>query len=160
MESIRSLCVYYYIGLVIGYFTKPDVIRWADSVIENGEFPYELIDVSLSANRSLQETASILKRAYNENRTVESLFKLVGKLVIGLEATRISDEDFFAYIGRLYWQREAFLMDEELLSILDRLDDGYYLATDGIGDVETLRSEALEQLQCYKDYADFFEQTG
>jgi len=47
------MCAYYYVGLVIGYFKKTDIIQWVDSVIEKGDYPHELIDVSLSENKSI-----------------------------------------------------------------------------------------------------------
>lgn len=63
MKTIRQVCGYHYIGLVIGYLSKQDIIKWVDTVIEDMEdFPYELIDVSLSNNKSLKETIFMLKK--------------------------------------------------------------------------------------------------
>lgn len=51
-------------------------------------------------------------------------------------------------------------MEEDLSYKLHRLDDGYYLAAQGIcGDVKILRQEALEELRDYKEYVGVFDKT-
>ncbi|WP_155973476.1 hypothetical protein [Paenibacillus sp. Leaf72] len=154
MKTIKQLCGYHYIGLVIGYFSKQDIIKWVDTVIEDMEdFPYELIEVSLSNNKSLKETISMLKKASCENTLFEPLYKIIGELVTELEEARMTNENFFRYINNILDQGIALLVDDKLSKILDRLDDGYYLATQGIyGDIETIREEALEELKHFKNY--------
>ncbi|SFF09036.1 hypothetical protein SAMN04487969_113151 [Paenibacillus algorifonticola] len=117
------------------------------------DFPYELIDVSLSNNKSLKETISMLKKACCEKTINEPLYKIIGELVTKLEEKRITNEKFFEYISSIHFQVSALLIDDKLSNILDRLDDGYYLATQGIyGDIETIRKEALEELIHFKNY--------
>lgn len=160
MKSIRALSAYYYVGLIIGYFSKEDVIIWADRMIEGNEsFPYELIDVSLSNNKSLEDVASKLKKAYGEETIREPLYQLIGELVSEIETGNISDDEFFSYILSLYRQGSAFSLDEDLSHVLDRLSDGYYLATQGIyGDVNSIRIEAINQLNNFKNYVGRFNE--
>lgn len=159
MKKIKLLCAYYYIGIVIGYFNKQEIIQWADSVIENEEFPHELIDVSLSANKTIEDIASLLKRVYGESRIVEPLYKIIGELVLKYEDGQITDDRFFSYLQSLLLQGNAFEMEEDLSYLLDRLDGGYYLVAKGIyGDVMTLRQEALEELRDYKKYVGVFDE--
>lgn len=159
MKTINLLCSYYYVGLVIGYVNKQEIIKWADSVIERGDFPLELIDVSLSGKKSIEDVASMLKKACNEYVIVEPLYKLIGDIVLEYEEGQISDEHFFNYLRSLHVQGNAFGIDEDLSHKLGRLDDAYYLATEGIyGFIEDVQREALKDLKCYKEYIGYFDE--
>lgn len=112
MNTLKLLSAYYYAGLIIGYFSIEDVVRWVDRVIEENDndiFPYEFIELSLSGKKSLEDIASILKKVYGEELIVEPLYKLLGELVSGFEVGVISDEDFFTYVLKNSpWQSVLF----------------------------------------------------
>jgi adenine-specific DNA methylase len=141
--------------LVIGVFTKQDVIKWADQVIESSsnQYPYELIDVSLSSAKSKEEVASILKGIYGEDRLNEPLYRILGFLYRNLLNKTLNEEDLFTYFYRLQLQSLVFLIEENIISELDRLSDDYYLATQGIyGYKDEVVQEALEFLKQYDIY--------
>ncbi len=159
MRSIRDLAGYYYLCLAIGLCNKEAIIEWADSIIANDTYPYELIEVSLSRERTLNEVLSILKEIYGKYDIDAPLSKLLGLLVIKLETGKITEDKFFGYISSLLLQGSAFTISEEVLHMLDRLDDSYYLAFQGIyGSVEQIRNEAINDLWKYKDCVSLFEE--
>jgi len=101
----------------------------------------------------------MLRKAYGEEIIVEPLYKILGNIVIELEEKKITDERFFAYLRSLFIQGTAFIIDENLLYKLDRLDDAYYLAKEKIySDVLSVCEEAIKDLKYYKKFAHIFEE--
>lgn len=154
MKKIKVLLRYYYIGLVIGYFTKKDILTWADRIIaENEQFPYELIEISLSGNKPSVDIASKLKQIYGEEILQEPLYQLLGELINDFETERTTEEEFFTYLSSLHYQESEIVLDEDLSDSLNRLDDAYYLASEGIyGDVKIVCEEAVNELSKYKEH--------
>ncbi|CAM4060420.1 hypothetical protein [Saccharibacillus endophyticus] len=154
MKTIKALSRYYYIGLVIGYFTKKNVLDWTDRTIEgNKQFPYELIEISLSSHKPSVDIASKLKQIYGEEILQEPLYQLLGELVNDFEMGRIAEEELFTYLSGLHYQESEIVLDEDLSDSLNRLDDAYYLASEGIyGDVKTVCEEGIDELNKYKEY--------
>ncbi|MRN56446.1 hypothetical protein [Paenibacillus monticola] len=159
MKNIKEISAFYYLCLITGYYSKQDIIEWADRCIAEFQFPYELIELSLSKGRSLNYIASILKSIYAKDVLNEPLYKLLGLLVQNLEDDQITNDDFFTYLNRILSEGSVFTINEELHHAIDRLDDGYYLATEGIyGDLDTLKDKAIEDLKKYKEYISIFEE--
>ncbi len=80
MITIKEESCFYYLGLVIGLFSRNEIITWADKIITESKFkyPYEIIDISLSGNRSTEDVASLLKSAYGSEKLNEPLYRMLG----------------------------------------------------------------------------------
>ncbi|WP_040952047.1 hypothetical protein [Gorillibacterium massiliense] len=158
MKDLKTTAGIYYLAVAIGYVERSNVVKWADFCIEHLEVPYEFIELSLSGSKSIKDTLSILKTIY---RTIE--FDNPMRIMLSLIRSdflkqKITEDEFFTYIFRLY--EHGCMTDKAVteFSFLDHLSDGYYLATEGIyGNKEDVVQEALEDLEKYEKLITPFE---
>ncbi|NRF95967.1 hypothetical protein HQN89_34745 [Paenibacillus frigoriresistens] len=132
---------------------KNEVIQWVDNCIEKYDVPYEFIELSLSSSKKIADILLILKSLYGKHEFQLPMYIMLGKLRSEFIDKNISTENFFTYIYSLYTQ--GCTSDEEMsqFSFLDRLSDGYYLATEGIyGEVEDIVQDALDELMNFEEY--------
>lgn len=155
MKNLRVLAGFYYLALATGYKNKNEIIQWADNCIEKYEIPYDFIELSLSSSKTINDTLSILKSLYGMHEFELPMYIMLGKIRSEFIENNISVDNFFAFIYGLYTQ--GCTSDKELsqFSFLDRLSDGYYLATEGIyGEIEDIVQDALDELKKFEEYID------
>jgi hypothetical protein len=158
MIDIRTKAGAYYLALSIGYTGKSDVIKWADFCIEHFEVPYDFIDLSLSGSKSIDDTLSNLKRIYGKDEFVIPMSIMLGLIRSEFIKHKISVDNFFTYIYRLYTHGCMSDKDVNEFSFLDRLSDGYYLATEGIyGSIKDIVQEAIDELERFEEYQGHLE---
>ena len=156
MANIKTIAGFYYIGLVIGFFNKKDVVDWADHGIENYEIPYEIIEVSLSQRKSLEDIASLLKTISGVQNLMTAFRVMLGFMIAQYVEAFITVDELFTYINKLQAIGSTFEEDEELLYELDRMSDDFYLATEGIyGDIEQVVVKATNKLMTFNGYLSF-----
>ncbi|UPW84372.1 hypothetical protein [Lysinibacillus sp. Ag94] len=79
--NIKVTAEVYRLGIMIGFYTVPDVIKWADHVIERFDNPpYEVIAISLSSQEKPIDVCSKLK-LFNGGLTNDDL---PSKILLGL----------------------------------------------------------------------------
>jgi hypothetical protein len=158
MKELKTTAGIYYLAVAIGYLERSKVIKWSDFCIEYLDVPYDFIELSLSGSKSIESTLSILKTIYRANEFEDPMRIMLGLIRSDLLKQKISEDDFFTYIFRLY--THSCMSDKEVteFSFLDRLSDGYYLATEGIyGNKEDVVQEAIEELEKFEKLSPNFE---
>lgn len=155
MFSLKDEAEIYRIGLTIGYFTKSDIVLWADKMIENKEnIEYEIIEVSLLANSNKADIASKL----NEVRGVSDQ-QLIINVLLGLcsrsyNKGRFSADEICTFLYRLVSTKTDIFISCDIKQKIHYLSDGYYLATEGIyEDLNNICRELKEFLDQYAEYA-------
>lgn len=106
-KNIRTVAGYYYLGLTIGMINKNEIIEWADFCLENFNAPYEIIDLSLSTNKTQDEMLEILKTIYNENELRTPLSMTLGVIYSNYSKKLITDDALFSYISNLLTQASS-----------------------------------------------------
>lgn len=144
------------IGLIIGYFTKNDVINWADRLIETREkVEYEIIEVSLLSNSSKADIASKLheiKGTFDENLIINVL---LGLLSYSYNSNNFLADEICTFLYHLISNKIDVSISRDIEQKINYLSDGYYLATEGIyGDMTEICKELKEFLDRYTDYAE------
>ncbi|WP_239616854.1 hypothetical protein [Cohnella mopanensis] len=155
MKKLNTIAGFYYLALATGYKVKNEIIIWADNCIEKYEIPYDFIELSLSGSKSIEDTLSILRSLYGKNEFDIPMYIMLGQLRSDFIKKNISEDKFFAYVYGLYTHGCMSDRAADQFSFLDRLSDGYYLATEGIyGEVEDVVQDALDTLKKYQEYLD------
>lgn len=158
MKDLKNKAGIYYLAVATGYIGRSDVIRWADCCIEHLDVPYDFIELSLSGSKSIEDTLSFLKTIYGKNSFVTPMYIMLGLIRSDFIKQKISENDFFTYIFRLY--THGCMSDKDVVefSFLDRLSDEYYLATEGIyGNTECVVQEAIDELKRFEEYKSYLE---
>jgi hypothetical protein len=153
MINLGLLAGFYYLALSTSFKNKNEIIQWVDNCIEKYEVPYEFIELSLSSSKKIADILLILKSLYGKHEFQLPMYIMLGKIRSEFIDENISTEDFFTYLYSLYTQ--GCTSDEEMsqFSFLNRLSDGYYLATEGIyGEVEDIVQDALDELKNFEEY--------
>lgn len=84
------------------------------------------------------------------------MYIMLGKIRSEFINKNITVDNFFTYIYSLYTQGCMSDKAVDQFSFLDRLSDGYYLATEGIyGEVEDIIQDALDDLKKFDEYMGF-----
>ncbi|EFU41001.1 hypothetical protein PVOR_15249 [Paenibacillus vortex V453] len=158
-KKLKISAAYYYLGLAIGLIKRDQVIDWADDCLEKYEVPYELIELSLSQEKGLDEILSLLKLIYNKFELRTPLLIIHYEIRLKYLKNEITKDQLFSYISSLLIQGSAIGDDEETLKLLDIIEDRYYLASQGIyGNEEEVIESTLEELRIFeKAYSDFSE---
>ncbi|AWP28107.1 hypothetical protein B9D94_16455 [Paenibacillus sp. Cedars] len=158
-KKLKISAAYYYLGLAIGLIKRDQVIDWADDCLEKYEVPYELIELSLSQEKGLDEILSLLKLIYNKFELRTPLFIILYEIRLKYLKNEITKDQMFSYISSLLIQGSAIGDDEETLKLLDIIEDRYYLASQGIyGSEEEVIESTLEELRIFETaYNDFSE---
>lgn len=151
-NKISTVAGYYYLGLAIGLINKENLISWADHCIDKYRVPYAFVELSLSANKSIEEILTLLKVIYNKFELRTPLSIILYDIRLKYINNEIQIDDFFSYLSSLLTQASAIGEDEELLSLIDHFDDRYYLAKQGIyGDIEEVIALALEEFLVFEE---------
>lgn len=146
------------IGLIIGYFTKDDVIKWADRLIEtNGNVEYEIIEISLLSNSSKADIASKLREVKGILNEQLIINVLLGLLSYGYNSNKFSEDEICTFLYHLVSNKIDISISNDIEQNIHHLSDGYYLATEDIyGDLEEICKELKEFLDLYTEYVEEF----
>ncbi len=155
----RQQAAVYWLGFISGYFTKDEVIAWADDVIAREDRPEPtIIDISLGKTLGKQDVACLLKNLAGEAHTAQAF-----KILLGLYATIAGNvnvsRSFIAY--RLYStlpaSEEMLLNPNRDAQTVDDFHSFYVLAESGeYGTVEEVDRRFTTFLAQYRPFADEF----
>lgn len=156
MISLKEKAEIYSIGLIIGLFSIDDVTKWIDFAIENeSNIDYSLIEVSLNSKKNPEDIVHNLKNIEGNANP-----KIVVNAIIGL-LSKMFDEDnssgaeIARMLHRLIQNIDAGVMDNQSVSKINSIDDGFYLAEQNIyGYVKDMLLELKDFLKDYKKYVD------
>jgi len=154
MDEIKRVASVYYLGIVIGYFSKEDVIKWADSVIEyfEGIVSDKLIELSLSVQRNKEDVASKLINIIDGEFFNNAQNVFYGIFLSDIKNKKVTFDTVITMLYLILNQQYIILSDEEYQKIM-YLSDGYYLATEGIyGDIQKIENETIDFLEEYAIY--------
>lgn len=155
--SLKDEAEIFRIGLIIGYFTKKDVINWTDKVIETQENDeYEIIEASLLEHSSKADIASKLAEIKGVTNNKYNINVVLGVCSASYRSNKFTEDEIFTMLYKLISALNISI-DSEIWQSIDRLSDGYYLATEGIyGFPEDIRKELTEFLDRFYPYAQEF----
>lgn len=158
MISLKNEAEIYRVGLIIGYFVKDDVIRWADKIIETQEnYPYEIIEVSLLGNSSKPDIASKLSEITGIANHELILCVLFGLCSNSYKTNKFTADEICTLLYRLVSTKTDISMSQEIEQKIHYLSDGYYLASEGIyGNLKDICDDLKEFLDRYEAYAKEF----
>ena len=155
MVNVKLAAEVYRIGLVIGFFTKQEVIKWADSVIEILDNPpYEIIDLSLSSKLNMEKFMWKLESIKGE---VEQ--DLTPKILLGLLRDYLDrQQDISAVVEKMDQLIQYLPVNCEPIEMeIHYLSDAFYLAKNEIyRDLKSVRGEIEDFLDEFVVYSDDF----
>lgn len=156
--SLKNEAEIFRIGLIMGYFTKNDVIDWADKIIETqDEVEYEIIEVSLLVNSSKANIASKLKEVKGIIDGSLVINILLGLCSSSYNSKKFSIGEICGFLYSLVSNTTCIPIDSEIERIIHFLSDGYYLATEGIyGELTDVTRELKSFLDQYTAYSTEF----
>lgn len=155
MEYLKIISSYYSYGLAIGLITRNEIINWVDTLIEKYDVPYELIEISLSKDKSINEILSLFKSIHENMHFNESVPIILDVIRTKYENREITEEELIEYLSRLHTESATAEGNTDLITQLDYFSDEYYLASQGIyGDTESVIENILNELLNYKGYKD------
>lgn len=146
----------YCIGSAIGYFTKSDVVKWADKQIEKMDAPpYEIIELSLDPHTKIYDVCADIRFSRDS-----SLNELAINIILGLLSFQLVETQDFK--NTLYKLRK--LRDQEVISDrcsyrwinakIDFLCDDRYLAENDLyGTISNNNKEIKKFLFQFNIYA-------
>lgn len=140
----------YRLATICGIYSKEELIKFLDKIIANlDEPPYEIIEASLVCNNNIQDTLHILRdyfyrsNGYDLNIHKELLHIISEKY----QADKININESIYYLDNLI---KEVNLDDEIISIINYLSDGLYLAEQKIyGDIETIEDEFIKFILQY-----------
>ncbi|GGA48818.1 hypothetical protein [Psychrobacillus lasiicapitis] len=142
----------YRIGVSIGLLTVEDIVKWADAVIDQSDAPpYELIELSLSAKKKIDDiTLSLMeiRGDFNDN-------DLPPKIILGLLNEYLNRPEDIASVIEKMDKLIKYLSDSDEWIVMEIhfLSDGYYLAEKNIfGDLKEVHTDLKEFLLHFIDY--------
>ncbi|MFD4706027.1 hypothetical protein ACFWM3_14330 [Gottfriedia sp. NPDC058432] len=142
------------LGLSVGYFSVQDAVKWADNLIGNLESPpYEIIEVSLSANKKPVDICSILLKLNGNFDEEISIKVMLGLLQNYLIETK-DYENVWSWVYRL--NEYIPLSYDWILNEIIYLSNAIYLAEQDIyGDVLEVKKELLVFLGQFEKYSNY-----
>ncbi|SES45607.1 hypothetical protein [Psychrobacillus sp. OK032] len=153
--DIKLSAEVYRIGVLIGLLNIQDVIKWADSVIEQCDTPpYEIIELSLSAKEKLEDITLRLMEIrgdFDDN-------DLSSKVILGLLNQYLNTPEDIANVIEKLDKLIEYLPDsyEGIKMEIHFLSDGFYLAEENIyGDLKEVHSNLKEFLIRFIDYTKY-----
>ncbi|MCX7922698.1 MAG: hypothetical protein N3B21_11925 [Clostridia bacterium] len=156
MVCLKDRAEIYRLGLIVGLFCKSDVLNWVDTTIESeSNVDYALIEVSLNSSKNNEDVACILKNVRGKSDS-----KTVANIIIGLLAQKFDENhdigsEIASILKRLTQNIDSGVLESEVMSKINNIDDGFYLAEQNIyGYVKDMISELNDFLKDYTKYAE------
>ncbi len=155
--EIKVIAEVYRLGLAIGYYSVQDVIRCADTIIEQlDKPPYEIIEISLSSKEKLVDVCSKLQLFYggsNNDLPSKIILALLNKYFLSSNNT----SDMFSMLSRLIDYVQLEERNEWITDNLFYLSDAYYLAEQNIyGNLQEVNNDLKKFLMQFEDYTKYF----
>ncbi|MEI5907078.1 hypothetical protein WAK64_08410 [Bacillus spongiae] len=151
--EIKLTAEVYRLGISLGLLPKEEVIKWADKVIEQmDDPPYEIIEVSLSSKKKLEDIVFILMDVKGEFDN-----ELPPKIILGLlKETLNMTQDMSNVINILDMLIEHLPHSCEWIETeIHYLSDGYYLAEQSIGEHKDILNDLRRFLNQFVDYTKY-----
>jgi len=149
MKLIEQIEVYR-LATVCGIYSKEELIKFLDKIIDNvAEPPYEIIEASLACNSKMQDALHIIKDYFYTNNGDDSTIikEFLHIIYEKYKVNEITLEDSIYYLYNLL--KEANL-DNEIEAAINYLSDGLFLAEQDIyGDVEEIKNYFIEFISKY-----------
>jgi hypothetical protein len=133
------------LGLIAGYYTIADVVRWADSRIESDR-DSRALELTLAGRKSVADVIAMLNEVAADADTAARTRDVAGLIRNGLYAGRIEARNAHKMIARLAWASE----DEMLNYIVNTWQDLPYIR--GFGGEPGPPVTAHEMLEDMEDY--------
>ncbi|MCL1696992.1 MULTISPECIES: hypothetical protein [unclassified Lysinibacillus] len=155
--DIKVTAEVYRLGILIGFYTVQDIIKWADNVIERLDHPpYEVIEVSLSSQKKPIDVCSKLK-LFNEGLNNDDL---PSKILLGLLndyfLSTNNASDVFSMLTRLIDHLQLEESNEWIEREMVYLSDAFYLADQHIyGDLKEVENNLKNFLSKFEAYAQY-----
>ncbi len=140
----------YRLATICGLYSKKKLIKFLDKIIANlDEPPYEIIEASLICNSNMQDALHMLRdyfyRSNGDDLNIHK--KLLHIISEKYQANEININDSIYYLDNLM---KEVILDDEIISIINYLSDGLYLAEQKIyGDIETIEDEFIKFILQY-----------
>ncbi|TQR30098.1 hypothetical protein C7Y47_16575 [Lysinibacillus sphaericus] len=155
--DIKVTAEVYRLGIIIGFYTVQDVIKWADNVIERLDNPpYEVIAISLSSQEKPIDVCSklnLFKGGLNND-------DLPSKILLGLlndyfiSSNNLSD--VFSMLFRLSDHLQLEDSNKWIEVEMNYLSDAFYLADQNIyGDLNEVGTNLKNYLSQFGDYVKY-----
>ena len=149
----------YRLGFISGYFTKNEVIAWADGVIAQEDSPEQaIINISLGRTLNKQNLAHLLKKLSGEAYIAQAF-----KILLGLYATLLKNGNMsgssvaYRLYSTLPASEEMLLDPNEDAVAVDNFHSSYILAQNGVyRTVEEVDKRFATFLEQYEPLADIF----
>lgn len=135
---IEEEAKYYELGLVLGLFTRTEVIAWSDNLIKAIKKPSDnLIEISLSGQKSTNELCALLNR-FDKVDKYKEISVSAFKRICSVLRNRIDKKEmsFDEVAQKLYFvsQYPHILLPVEQEEFCNWVDDEFSLARQGIKD--------------------------
>ncbi|WP_316568799.1 hypothetical protein [Neobacillus sp. YIM B06451] len=147
--EIKLVAEVYRIGISIGFLTIKGMIKWADTIIDNLDSPpYEIIELSLSTKEKQDEICLKLMMVKGE---IDN--SLPPKIILGLLSEYLNaTKDISSVISMLDKLIKYLPISNEWIELeIHFLSDGFYLAEQGIGDIEEVFNNLKKFLNQFVD---------
>ncbi len=122
--------------LIFGLISKEDVIAWADEIVMDvNDPPFQIYDISLAANKSPKEVASLLWEL-GENADIAEVSAIAFRrfaiaLHKELEAGSVSPDEVATSLYRVAW-RTDLILPAEYAEFCNWVDDEFALVRQGL----------------------------
>ncbi|MCA1060893.1 hypothetical protein LCL96_18415 [Rossellomorea aquimaris] len=144
----------YCLGPTIGFFSKNDVVHWADKQIEKLDSPpCELIDLSLYPDTTINQTCADMQFSCSHEEN-----ELPVKIILGLLNLKlVQTQDYEEILRCLRNLEERDIPAKELASVFneaDHISEMRYLAKyEGYGNVSDCDKDITRLLFKFNDFA-------
>ena len=116
MLNLSGKVAVYQLGLGIGYFKLPKVVKWVDLTIlqlDSSEIPNQFYEVSLSSNKKIDDVISLLSEITRGNYIETASKVILGLLCKSFEKKEIEIQQVVTLMYRLAWERN---IEDEIFS--------------------------------------------
>jgi hypothetical protein len=134
------------VGLLAGYVLPDEIVSWADGLIAAGDVPEpELIEVSLSGRKSVDELARALKAIKGDVYRPRLARVILGQMAAAVRRDAATGRAVARQLEQMYF--EDLVPSPEARDQMGRLDDAFALAESGSwGTLAEVQTELVEFL--------------
>lgn len=130
------------LGLEAGVVESREVIRWADSLLENEPYNDGIANVSLAEHASAKELQSLLEKIAAGTSEWDGLRLILGRMHDSLVETPVRMQSFVNFLTTI-WRRNWCVAPSDL----HLLEDAFQLSEEGIfGSRKKVRAALLRDL--------------
>lgn len=146
MKSLLSIAAGdFRLSLEAGVVNREEIVRWADGLLQEGDYDDDLAEISMSSNKTDKDLEGLLANIASEDPQWDGFRRMLGRMHDALVREPDRLPAFTRFLERL-WIRYDYTLPEDL-SFIVGLEDGYLLAEDGqYGSVDAIRNQLIEDL--------------